>query len=151
MHASVINKPLGEEKEVKLIVTTNKNKVNLFNNAAKDPVTTQIFSGLQNAPIKEFHKEEVLKEKPKVNPFAALEEKNAALDQARLDAARSSVGEVLIKEPKCLPTHSEFITQADESFPETLRAAESAKNLAALNFRHRRAPTVGAPEIKKKI
>ena len=165
MHPGIIYKKQDPDAEVgpKAAIISSKNNAkklnNLFNNAAKDPITTQIFAGLQNAPVIDFHKEEVQKEKPKVNPFAALEEKNAALNQARLDAARSTKGEVLVKEPKSVPTHIEFVSMAEaEALPGALLAAEKAKNMAALNFRHTMNNPLGtagakkkpAPEIKKK-
>jgi hypothetical protein len=105
----------------------------LFFNAEDDPTTQSIFQGLQEARV--VAKQEVRPVEKPVNPFAAIEERNAELDRIRHEMAlRSDETQVLVKEPPKQADTSKLVTL--EELPLAVKQAAEAAMLK--NFRKSR-------------
>jgi hypothetical protein len=105
----------------------------LFFNAEKDEGTNFVFAPIANAKV--MAPDEVRKESVPINPFAAIEERNAELDQIRFDAAmRSDPTQTLIKEPAKVADKTEHVTM--EQLPVVVRQAAEASILK--NYRGKR-------------
>jgi hypothetical protein len=99
--------------------TLNKTKTKqLFFNAETD---ARFFDS--TAYVKQV--QEVRPEEPRVNPFAAIDERNAMLDQAHREAAMvSDSTQTLIKEPYATIVAAETVTL--EELPHVVRQAAEA-------------------------
>lgn len=76
-------------------------------------------------------KQEVRPEPERINPYAAIEERNALLDKAHMEAALlSDSTQTLIKEPYASVVHAETVTLED--LPAMVRQAAEAAMLKKL-------------------
>lgn len=128
-----VNFDEAEPRSKKEYKKTPVRKNDLFNNG-KNSETAKLFAGLQNTVVPQ--REELKAEAPKVNPFAALDAKNAELDKARLEAAMlSSENQVLVRGPNAVPSSKEFVGL--DELPAAVRQAAEAAAQNALGKRRK--------------
>lgn len=104
----------------------------LFFNAEKDTITQKIFQTVQN--IKVERQQEVRPEEKPIDPFEAINKRNAELDQIRFEASKvPDPMQIMIKEPSKPATSVETVKLED--LPIIVRQAAEASILAKLSKR----------------
>lgn len=103
----------------------------LFFNADKDEDTERIFA---QAVTEIVRTKETLPEPKPINPYEAVEARNAEMDRARLEAAQvSDPSQVLLKGPTSGPQKVETVSM--DSLPAIVRQAAEAALLKKMNGR----------------
>lgn len=105
----------------------------LFFNAEGDPDTKRVFASA--AGLSAPKRQELAPEQPAVNPYQDIEERNARMDAARLEAAKvSDQRQQLVREPsRAVATKVETVKM--EELPAMVRQAAEAALLKKLHRR----------------